>query len=77
MTQGRWILAIVALLLWAASPSIFFSRDLRRWWKTRVPRRARALAAAREKAEGEARVRDELAAKYPLPPSLRTPDSNV
>jgi hypothetical protein len=75
MSQGHWIEALVALILWVLSPAIFFSRDLRRWWRTRDLRRARALEEVRQKAAAEARVREELAAKYPLPQAQRTPGS--
>jgi hypothetical protein len=70
MTTTHWIMAGIAAGLWAASPLLFFKRDIKRWYKTRDVRRARALDDAQEKAARERRFRDELAAKYPLPPSV-------
>jgi hypothetical protein len=66
-------MAGVAALFWGGTPLLFFKREIRRWWRTRDVRRLRAAEAARNKAEAEARLRDELAAKYPLPVAPRTP----
>jgi hypothetical protein len=74
--SGRTILAIVAGLLWVASPLLFFKRDIQRWWRTRDVRRAREREDARAKAAEEVRVRDELAAKYGLPTTPHTPESS-
>ncbi len=63
MTRLHWILAVAVLATWIPSYAIFFHRDLVAWWRQRTGRRkARAdLAAA------QARLNDELAAKY-MPP---------
>jgi hypothetical protein len=42
------ILATVTLILWSSIYGLFFARDIRRWWRTRHQRRARA---AMERAE--------------------------
>ncbi len=70
MTETHWIMAGIAAALWGASPLLFFKRDIKRWYKTRDMRRARALEEAQQKAARETRFRDELAAKYPLPPGV-------
>ena len=63
-----WTLGIFAILLWVAMVLMFFGR---RWLAQllEVPRRrSAARAAAQAKAEALARLNDELASKYPLPP---------
>jgi hypothetical protein len=67
--------AIAAAALWLMIPFLFFFRDIRHKWNTRVQRRVQAERAAKLKAEADKRLRDELAAKYPLPSAQQSPDA--
>ena len=69
MTPTHWMLAGIALVVWVACYLHFFSANITRWFQQRPQRRAAALEAAERKAAERQRMLDELARKYPLPPS--------
>ena len=75
MTLSHWMQAIAAAVLWGLIPLLFFAKDIRRKWSTRAQRRLEAERAAQRKAAAEQRLRDELAAKYPLPSTQQSPDA--
>lgn len=69
MTRLHWILLALVLATWIPAYLWFFHGDLSRWWRERGPKRAEArLARAAYEAE-QARLREELAAKYLSPES--------
>jgi hypothetical protein len=67
MTSLHLIEAIIFTVVAVVNYAMFFRGDIRRWIKTRGPRRERAEREAKERAAAAARLCDELAAKYPLP----------
>lgn len=69
----RICLITAAICAWVGIYIIFFNKQWMRWIKERPQRKAKAAAEAKRKAEEVARLADELAAKYPLPPSVKPP----
>ena len=63
------ILAVSAILLWVAIVLMFYGRHWLALLLAVPRRRADARTAARAKADALARLNDELASKYPLPPA--------
>ena len=72
MSWFSWSMAVAAVASWGGIYVIYFNRDLQRWLRELPRRRAEAAAAAKRKAEAQARLLDELASKYPLPPGQPT-----
>lgn len=64
MTRLQWILLALALATWIPSYAMFFHRDVANWWRGRGPRRAEALREHAAREAEQARLREELAAKY-------------
>jgi hypothetical protein len=67
MTRADWILALTALIAWVAAYAWFFGRNIRRWLQQIRPMREQARKERAEREAAQARLREELAAKY-LPP---------
>lgn len=71
MYRLHWFLAVAALATWIPSYVMFFHRDFMRWWRGRAGRRDQARKERAEWEAAQARLRDELAAKYMPPPVAR------
>lgn len=70
MTRLHWILLLAALATWVPAYVWFFHHDVSHWWRVRGEARQQARAAEAEQRAAQARLREELAAKY-LPPDAR------
>jgi len=64
MTRFQWILVALVLATWIPAYVWFFHKDVLHWWHTRRDRRAREQRERAERLAVEARLREELAAKY-------------
>jgi hypothetical protein len=73
MTGTQWILAGVAVALWVLAYFWFFHADVSRWMRWRAALRAEQSQSRREQLEQQARMIDELAERYQLPPSAQRP----
>lgn len=60
MTRLHWILLVIVLATWLPSYIWYFHGDVMRWWKGR----GRARQERAEQAAAQARLNDQLAAKY-------------
>ncbi len=70
MTRAHWILAALVLATWIPSYVLFFHRDVARWWQNRRARQAAERKEHAERLAAQARLREDLAARYLTPSSV-------
>lgn len=64
MTRLHWILALAVVATWVPSYVYFFHGDVARWWRGRAERRREAQQQRAAYEAAQAKLREELAAKY-------------
>ena len=64
MSRLHLILLVLVLVTWIPAYAAFFRGDLMHWWHVRRDRKVQAKREQEERLAAEARLRDELAAKY-------------
>ncbi len=64
MTRLHWILALAVVATWVPSYAYFFHGDVMHWWRGRAERRRQERQSRADYEAEQARLREELAAKY-------------